>query len=126
MFKKIGLYVFVLFFILAGVFHFTAMEGFRAMLPEWVPARTFLVYATGVAEWVLAVLLLLPTTREQAGKWTAIYLVVIFPANIYAAVVGVPAPGSEDVNRTLLWVRILFQPVLIGWVLAVSKEKKSR
>ncbi|WP_347552903.1 hypothetical protein ABFG93_19695 [Pseudalkalibacillus hwajinpoensis] len=78
--------------------HFAQGESFGAMVPGWVPFRLGLVYVTGLLEIVLAFLLLVPRTRNQAGVLTAIYLVAIFPANIYAAIVGVPAPGQEDVN----------------------------
>ncbi|WP_354665919.1 MULTISPECIES: DoxX family protein [Pontibacillus] len=122
--KGIGLVLFSLFFIVAGVIHFTQVEGFAAMIPDVIPFRNLIVYVTGVIEWILAILLLIPSTRRQAGIWTAVYLVLIFPANIYAAIAGIPAPGSEEANTTLLWVRLLFQPLLIWWVLAVSKVQK--
>lgn len=124
--KMIGLVLFSLFFIVAGVVHFTQVEGFASMIPDIIPFRNMIVYATGIIEWVLAILLLIPSTRRQAGIWTAIYLVLIFPANIYAAIAGIPAPGSDEVNKTLLWVRLLFQPLLIWWVLAVSKPNQQR
>ncbi|MCD5325787.1 DoxX family protein [Pontibacillus sp. HN14] len=124
MVKGIGLVLFSLFFIVAGVIHFTQVEGFAAMIPDVIPFRNLIVYVTGVIEWILAILLLIPSTRRQAGIWTAVYLVLIFPANIYAAIAGIPAPGSEEANTTLLWVRLLFQPLLIWWVLAVSKVQK--
>ncbi|WP_377887585.1 DoxX family protein [Alkalihalobacillus sp. R86527] len=115
--RMIALVLFALFFIFAGCAHFAQGDGFAAMLPEWVPFRLALIYATGIIEILLAVLLLVPATRKLARFWTAVYLVVIFPANIYAAIAGIPAPGQEEVNQTLLWIRLLFQPLLIGWIL---------
>ncbi|WP_064092140.1 DoxX family protein [Rossellomorea aquimaris] len=124
--KPFGLILFVLFFFLAGVFHFIHARGFAQMIPPFIPMREEMVYITGMVEFVLAILLLLPKTREKAGIFTAIYLVLIFPANIYAAIKGIPAPGSEEANQVLLWVRLLFQPLLIWWVLAVSKVEEKR
>jgi uncharacterized membrane protein len=121
--RRIALVLFALFFIFAGIAHFVQGEGFAAMIPEWVPFRLGLIYVTGVLEIVLAVLLLIPYTRKQARFWTAVYLIVIFPANIYAAIAGIPAPGQEEANELLLWIRLLFQPLLIWWVLWAAKQK---
>lgn len=121
--RRIALVLFALFFIFAGIAHFVQGEGFAAMIPEWVPFRLGLIYVTGVLEIVLAVLLLIPSTRKQARFWTAVYLIVIFPANIYAAIAGIPAPGQEEANELLLWIRLLFQPLLIWWVLWSAKQK---
>ncbi|MBD1371434.1 DoxX family protein [Hazenella sp. IB182357] len=125
--KLLGLVLFSFFFFLAGVFHFIEVQGFANMIPDFIPFRVELVYMTGIIEFILAVFLLIPKTRETTGMITAIYLILIFPANIYAAVKGIPAPGQEEANQTLLWVRLLFQPLMIWWVWAVSKsEQKDR
>ncbi|MGE6755185.1 DoxX family protein [Rossellomorea sp. NPDC071047] len=123
--KVLGLILFSFFFFLAGVFHFIEAQGFAKMIPEFIPLSEEIVYITGMIEFILAVLLLIPKTREKAGIMTAIYLVLIFPANIYAAIKGIPAPGNEEANVMLLWVRLLFQPLLIWWVLVVSKIEKN-
>ncbi|MFS8186855.1 DoxX family protein [Rossellomorea marisflavi] len=121
-----GLVLFSFFFIAAGVFHFIEAQGFARMIPSFLPLKEEAVYLTGILEFILAILLLIPKTRRKTGIVTAVYLVLIFPANIYAAVKGIPAPGSEEANAPLLWVRLLFQPLLIWWVLAVSKVEKNR
>ncbi|WP_044337782.1 DoxX family protein [Rossellomorea aquimaris] len=123
--KLLGLILFSFFFFLAGMFHFIEAQGFARMIPEFIPLREEIIYITGMIEFILAVLLLIPKTREKTGIITAIYLVLIFPANIYAAIKGIPAPGNEEANVVLLWVRLLFQPLLIWWVLVVSKIEKN-
>ena len=123
--RIIALVLFAFFFVFAGIAHFVQGEGFAAMLPDWVPFRLGLIYITGLLEIALAVLLLFPGTRKQARFWTVIYLIVIFPANVYAAIAGIPAPGQEEANQILLWVRLLFQPLLIWWVLWAAKSKNS-
>lgn len=92
------------------------------MFPDFVPFKEAVIYISGIIEWGLAILLLFPKTRRKAGISTAIYLVLIFPANIYAAIYDIPAPWSEDKSQMVLWIRLLFQPLLIWWVLAVSKK----
>ncbi|MFD1019174.1 DoxX family protein [Thalassobacillus hwangdonensis] len=120
--KKLGLVLFSLAFFGAGISHFVYPEGFAALIPSIIPFAVEIVYATGVMEMVLAILLLVPSMRPLIGKLIAIFLVVVFPANIYAAIVGIPAPWSEEVNQTALWIRLLFQPLLIWWVLVISKK----
>lgn len=120
--RRIALYAFVFLFIVAGIGHFTMDDGFARMFPEWVPFKYPIVYITGVIEWILAVLLLVQKTRRLAGTVTAIYLVLIFPANIYMAIEGIPVPWEDETNPVILWVRLLFQPLLIWWVLMASKK----
>ncbi|WP_173105185.1 DoxX family protein [Bacillus sp. KH172YL63] len=122
--KILGLFLFSVFFFGAGVSHFIEAQGFAKMIPPFIPLKEELVYITGIIEFLLAFLLLIPKTREKAGIITAIYLVLIFPANIYAAMKGIPAPGQEETNHLLLWIRLLFQPLLIWWVLSVSKVEQ--
>ncbi|WP_319418039.1 DoxX family protein [Virgibacillus necropolis] len=95
------------------------------MFPEFVPFKRSIVFASGLVEWLLAILLLIPKTRNKAGRYTAIYLVIIFPANIYAAIYGIPAPWSAQTGQVALWIRLLFQPLLIWWVLIVSRDSKT-
>ncbi|WP_213651613.1 hypothetical protein [Paenibacillus sp. J23TS9] len=42
--------IFALFFAAACVFHFLEADGFAQMLPDFVPLRLPMIYATGVLE----------------------------------------------------------------------------
>lgn len=77
-------YVFALLFIGAGIFHVIEPSGFALMMPGW-PFPYVMIYATACLEWLLAILLLLPNVRIVAAKTIAVYLVLIFPANLFAA-----------------------------------------
>ncbi|MFG6150499.1 DoxX family protein [Halobacillus sp. B23F22_1] len=120
-FKTMSLYIFAIGLFLAGVTHFVYDEGFAVMIPDFVPYKLELVYVTGIMEWMLSLFLIFPQTRRAAGIATAVFLVAVLPANIYAAIIGAPAPWAEDTNLIMLWLRPLFQPLLIWWVLAASK-----
>lgn len=124
--RKIGLYLFAAGFFYAGATHFIYDHGYARMLPSWVPYKLEIVYMTGNTEWLLALLLLFPQTRRAAGYATAVFLVLVLPANIYAAIYSIPAPWSEETSPAVLWVRPLLQPLLIWWVLAVTKNSKHR
>ncbi len=119
--RLVGLILFAILMFSACLFHLREPEGFASMLPDWVPLRVPIIYATTVLEAAIAVLLLLPATRGWTRMATALYLILIFPANIYAAAQGIPFPGSEYTSSTALWLRLLAQPLLIWWVLLCSR-----
>lgn len=119
--RLFGMIVFSFVFIAAGIYHFTEAEGFADMLPDFIPWREAIIYLTGVLEWILAIFLFIPSMRRITGVVIAWYLVLIFPANIYAAFAGIPAPGFESSPQWALWVRLFFQPLLIWWILWATK-----
>ncbi|WP_136442777.1 hypothetical protein [Pacificoceanicola onchidii] len=97
-----------------SVGHFIITDEMVAMLPDFVPARTGLVYATGVLEAALALALLPKTTRVYAGLGCIAVLILFFPGNIYAAMNGV-GPGGHQWGPVYLLVRVPLQAVLIFW-----------
>ncbi|MED4126685.1 MULTISPECIES: DoxX family protein [Shouchella] len=117
MFRVIGLYLFSLLFFLAGVGHFIMDGFFVEAMPEWVPFRLFIVYASGIVEIALAILLIYKPTRSRAGIWTTLFLLLIFPVNVYMAFF----PAQYDIPVYALWLRLPLQFVLIWWVLKVTK-----
>ncbi|MGE1119351.1 DoxX family protein [Bacillus altitudinis] len=116
-------YAIALLFIAAGVFHVIEPSGFARMMSGW-PFPYGIIYATACLEWLLAVLLLLPNVRIVAAKMIAVYLVLIFPANLFAAREGIPFPGQESTEQALLWMRLIGQPILIGWAMSIAKREK--
>ncbi|MFS0787922.1 hypothetical protein ABC345_16295 [Shouchella sp. 1P09AA] len=118
MLRVIGLYVFALLFFMAGIGHFVIDSFFIEAMPEWVPFRPFIVYASGIVEMALAVLLVYKPTRSRAGIWTAIFLILVFPVNLYMALV----PEQFSLPAYALWLRLPLQFLLIWWVLKVTKS----
>ncbi|WP_049869056.1 MULTISPECIES: DoxX family protein [Paenibacillus] len=119
--RLVGLILFAILMISACLYHLREPEGFASMLPGWVPLRVPIIYATAVLEAAIAVLLLLPAARGWTGRVAALYLILIFPANIYAAAQGIPFPGTEHTSPAALWLRLAFQPLLVWWVLWCSR-----
>ena len=103
-----------------GTMHFIALDAFRMLVPPWLPAPDLIVWSTGVAEIAFAVLLVLPMrSRAGVGYALAIFLLLIWPGNIYQALSGVDTFGLDsDAAR---WVRLPFQPLLILWALWVTQ-----
>jgi uncharacterized membrane protein len=104
------------FMLVAGIGHFVATEEFLAQTPTFLPARTAIVYVSGVVEIALGGALLLYRSRRREVGWAlAAFLVLVFPGNLHQAISGTPAFGLDsDAAR---WGRLLFQPVLIAWAL---------
>ncbi|GAF11811.1 hypothetical protein JCM19046_516 [Bacillus sp. JCM 19046] len=117
MLRSIGLYVFASLFFLAGVGHFVIDSFFIDAMPGWVPFRAAIVYLSGVVEMLLAVLLVYKPTRAKAGVWTALFLILVFPVNLYMAF----TPSKYDLPAFALWLRLPLQFVLIWWVLKGTK-----
>ncbi len=82
-----------------------------AMVPPVIPFPAAVVYLTGVLELAGAAGLVLPATRRAAGLCLALLFVVLLPANVYAALAGVPFAGGP---ATPLWQRVPEQILYIG------------
>jgi uncharacterized membrane protein len=102
-------------FVFTGIGHFIQTDPMAQMLPPWVPARTLLVYLTGVLEFVIAVGFFVPKLRRFSGWAAAVVLVFFFPANIYAAINHVPM-GGHAWGPVYLLVRAPLQIVILFWV----------
>lgn len=118
----------VLRILLAGIFVFMGFNhflpkprrGMRAMIPpglrrEGWPSPAFLVAFTGVCELAGAVGLLAPwsTLRLITGIALVVFLIAVFPANVYAAA------HRENFGATAIpfWPRLAGQVVLIALVI---------
>jgi uncharacterized membrane protein len=89
-------------FLFTGISHFSTMKyDFAAMIPAPLPNDLWVIYLTGVLEIAGAIGLLIPQTRKLAGVCLAVYLVAVFPANVYAALNEVPIRGEAPAP---LWV----------------------
>lgn len=93
-------------FLVTGVSHFVGMRAeLIDMVPPVLPEPSVLVSVTGVLELAGAVGLLLRRTATWAAAGLTTLLVLMFPANIYAATQGLMvngAPAMDLVPRSLL------------------------
>jgi uncharacterized membrane protein len=105
-------------FLFTGASHFTGMKhDFAAMIPAPLPGDLWVIYLTGVFEIAGAVGLLIPRTRRLAGICLVLLLVALFPANVNAALNGIPLGGEAP---TPLWLRASMQLLFIGMVWCTS------
>jgi uncharacterized membrane protein len=113
-------------FLVTGIAHFVnpLRRDLIAIVPPQLPAlgpiaphvRGLLVTVTGVLELVGAVGLLYPPTRPAAAFSLGVMMLVMFPANVYAA--RMPSPPKS--MTTKLPLRTVEQIVFVGAALVVG------
>lgn len=114
-----------LLFLFTASGHFFQDAAMVQMLPPWVPAREFLVHATGVLEIAIALALFFPRSR-RAGAWAAAaVLVAFFPANIHAALQHAPM-GGHAWGPAYLLVRAPVQLFILAWLWAMVLKRPAR
>ena len=109
--KKASLILASAFYVLVGIQHFVNPQWFVQIVPPYLPYGLQLVYVSGFCEIVLGLLLLIPSLRLIAGWGLILFLIAVFPANIYVA-----QTNGEVINTTPLiaWGRLPFQLVFIA------------
>lgn len=105
------------FFLAAGTLHFVKPRPYVAIVPDALPRKRELVYASGVAEIAGGLGVLAAPTRRAAGWWLIATLIAVFPANVNMAV---NAARFRPVREPLLWARLPVQGLLIAWVWRVA------
>ncbi|MGH7770098.1 MAG: DoxX family protein [Candidatus Binatia bacterium] len=116
---------------LAVMFWFTATAHFNfmredlvRMVPPWVPYPEFMVTFTGVAEIAGGIGLLNPATRVPSAIGLILLLLAVLPANMHAAMAGVPFGGQSPAP---LVPRILLQLLFIAlvWWSGLARANKN-
>ncbi len=109
------------FLLTAGIGHFVAHDAFLQQTPTWLPARSAIVYVSGVVEVAFGLALLIWNGRRREIGWAlAAFFVLIFPGNVHQAMAGNEAFGLD--SPVARWGRLAFQPVLIAWALWATRE----
>lgn len=115
----------------AGAGHLTfARQGFQAQTPDWVPQpKNTVVLESGVVEIGLGLTLILCPRRYRValGVGLAAFYAAVFPGNVHQYLDRLPALGLD--TDTKRYVRLFFQPVLIGvalWSTGVLNRRRAR
>ena len=106
----------MLFFTAIGHFAFT--KGMTMMMPPIIPLKVELVFLTGILEILLGIGLLIPSLRVYSAWILVVFILLLLPANIYAAIKHVDyQKGTFDGNGlSYLWFRVPLQLFFMGWV----------
>lgn len=102
----------------SAIGHFAFKDGMSRMMPAFIPFKKTIVLLTGILEIVFGILLLLPQFRTVTGWCILVFLILILPANIYAAKhhIDFDKPDQEGKGLSYLWFRVPLQLFFIGWV----------
>ena len=108
------------FFVFAGVMHFVIPRSYEAIVPDYVPAKRAIVYASGIAEIAGGAGVMHSSTRRAASWWSVATLAAVFPANLHMAL----NPGRYKVpgGRLALYARLPVQALFVAWAIAAGRE----
>ena len=117
--KTISLYIMVILYVAAGIYHFVNPRMYQKIMPTYLPYHMFLIYISGVFEILFALLLIPESTRPMAAWLIIALLIFIFPANIQMAV------NFWQKQRPNVWIalaRLPLQLILIWWAWIYTKK----
>lgn len=104
-----------LIFIITGILHFKLTEKFILIVPPIIPYAKEVVYISGVLEIFGGIGILIPKLKRPAAFGLILFLILVFPANIYMALYNIQ-PGGVLNNPILQWLRLPLQIVFIWWI----------
>ncbi|RZK36706.1 MAG: hypothetical protein EOO57_06715, partial [Hymenobacter sp.] len=104
-----SLVVLTLLFTGAGTLHFLTPGAYLRVMPPGLPAPALLVAASGAAEILGGLGLLLPATRRAATWGLLALLAAVFPANVYMLQIH----EQLHLPAWALWLRLPLQPLLM-------------
>ena len=108
---KVLIYVYVIFFIGAGVNHFLNPQFYDAIVPQFIPFPRLVHQITGVLE-IIIPLFLLTRFRKEAALIMIIFLILIYGANLYVCVNNLPY-GRTYFSNQQHFIRLLLQILYI-------------
>lgn len=116
--------VLIVFYAFAGAYHFIDPHFYSDLIPVYLPYHSFINYASGFFEIVLAIGVALPKTRLLAVKGIILLLVLFIPSHIYFIQVGSCVESAFCVAPWIAWLRlIVIHPLLMFWAWTVRKVK---
>jgi uncharacterized membrane protein len=121
--KQILFFFLIVFYLFAGYNHFATPSFYIPIIPPYLATWAKEInIVSGIAEILLALLLIPKTTRPFAVKGIIIMLIAFIPSHIYFIQKGSFTLGSITITPTLSYIRLLVgQPILILWVWWSSK-----
>ena len=119
---KVLTYVYVLFFVGAGLNHFLNPQFYDAIVPDFIPFPRLVHQITGAIEIILP-LILLTRFRKEAALLMIIFLVILYGANLYVWVNNLPYGRTYFTNQQHFF-RFLLQVLYIYISYVIYKYDK--
>ena len=119
---KLLIYVYVVFFISAGLNHFLNPQFYDELVPNFIPLPRLVHQITGVIEIILP-LFLLTRFRKEAALLMMIFLVLVYGANLYVWINDLPYGRTYFTNQQHFF-RFLLQVLYIYITYVIYKYDK--
>lgn len=104
-------------FVAAGAMHFVRPGMYETIVPDYLPAHTALVYASGAAE-IAGGVAVLGTRTRRAGGWGLIATMVgVLPAHVHMIQ---NAGRYPDIPEWALWIRLPLQALIVAVIYRVA------
>ena len=104
----------------AGINHFRSPGTYIKIIPPGLPYPAAINYITGIAEFVLGLLLLFDKTRRFSAWGIIVLLAAVFPANVQMLI------NYIHQNNPAVWIAVIRLPLqipLIFWAYVYTKKK---
>ena len=95
---KLLIYVYIIFFISAGINHFLNPQFYDAIVPEFIPYPRQVHQFTGVLE-IMIPLFFLTRFRKEAALVMIVFLILLYGANFYIWYYNLPYGGTYFSNQ---------------------------
>ena len=109
---KVLIYVYVIFFVLAGLNHFLNPQFYDTIVPSFIPYPRFVHQFAGILEIVFP-LLFLTKYRKEAAIIMIILLIILYGANLYVWINNL-SYGRNYWSNQQHFLRFLLQLIFIG------------
>ena len=121
--RTISALIFGILLINVGILHFTDTTWFEPIVPDFLGFPTFWVIISGIAEIILGIGLIVPKSREIAAKCTAIFLVIVYSANLNMWIFNIKLGDGTYLTGTGHVLRLFAQIFMIVLNLWISRQK---
>ena len=111
--------------LVTGTDHFLSPSGFEAIVPRALGSPAFWVSASGVAELLVAIGLIVRRTRRLAALAAVVLFVVVFPANLKMALDSGHGQSGWTHEPWVAWLRLPLQVPLIVWAAWIAATTSS-
>jgi len=112
---KLFLWIYAIFYVLAGLNHFVSTDAYYGIMSKRLPAHSFLIYLSGITEIISGILLLFSSTRKPAAMLLILMLIAFIPTHIYMIQIAPFMLGEILVTPFIAWARLPLQALFIGW-----------